>query len=177
MRHICAILLAVCGILRAEQDCTNSIDLGEGIVASIGCDMNCKFLYLPGREVPISIPYATWVREVKLSPNRRELLLVLYVMRHNFGSDYLCCLRCSRSDTTASAVWTPKFILHATSLDLMFDRSTWVEGVISISDDGRADLKIARGAARVPPHRINSSIERWDLTKEQRESVIESEHE
>lgn len=167
--------LALCSSTLADNDRVSSLDLGEGLSAQVGYDTGCKFFYLPGREQPISIPYATWIYDAKVSPDRLALMLVLYVQRHNVGSDYLCCLYCKRSDTSATATWTAKFVLHETSLDLMFDRSTWVEGIESLASDGTATLKVARGEARVPPHAIARSSEHWNVLEQKRTAIGEKE--
>ena len=169
------VLIGLCSLSFAENDRITSLDLGDGLAAQIGYDGGCKFFYLPGRELPISIPYATWIYDAKLSPDRLAVMLVLYVERHNIGSDYLCCLHCKRSDTSATATWTAKFVLHETSLDLMFDRGTWVEGIDALASDGTATLKIARGEARVPPHAIGRSCEVWNVLEEKRTAIVKTE--
>lgn len=165
------VFLGLCSLSFAENDRISSLDLGDGHAAQIGYDGGCKFFYLPGRELPISIPYATWIYDAKVSPDRLAVMLVLYVERHDIGSDYLCCLHCKRSDTSATATWTAKFVLHQTSLDLMFDRGTWVEGIEALASDGTATLKIARDEARVPPNAINSSVEVWNVLEEKRTAI------
>ncbi|SKB02100.1 hypothetical protein SAMN02745166_03542 [Prosthecobacter debontii] len=166
------ILLGLCSLSFAANDRISCLDLGDGLAAQVGYDGGCKFFYLPGRELPISIPYATWIYDARVSPDRLAVMLVLCVERYNIGSDYLCCLYCKRSDTSATATWTAKFVLHATNLDLMFDRWTKVDSIEALASDGTATLRIARGVARVPPYLIARSSEVWNVLEEKRTAQL-----
>lgn len=168
MLHVIFCWAALQFPVQGGDDLVTSVPLGEELSAVIDFEQGCKFLYLPGREIPIAIDRDVWVREAKLSEDRRTLLISLWRDRSDTGADYMCCLYCQRSDTSATATWTAKFVLHATTLDLMFDRTTRLESIESISNDGTASLKIARDSARVPPCEILRPTERWNVVAEKR---------
>lgn len=165
------------GVIFAGGDPVTWVDLGEGLAVRVGYEMNCKFIYLPGRDVPIALPYLAYVMDAKLSPDRKHLLFVIYRGRaDNSGSDYCCCLYCIRSDTSAAATWACQFIMHDTTLDLMFDRETVIASIVLLDDSGKATLEICQSEKRVPPDRILRTKEEWDLNAPKRLKIL-SHHE
>src|SRR4030095_9944156 len=123
MRTILAVALAVVTLAAGNaqegvrvltpQDRVSEIALGDGVRARVAYDNNVKFLYLPGRAIPVHFPFGVLVSQAVVSPNRQLLLLRLMQRRLEAGSDYFACLLCRRSDTTPTAKWTVNYVLFA----------------------------------------------------------------
>ena len=75
-----------------QQDKVTEVSLGDGVQAHLGYDNNVKYLYLPGRAIPIHIPVLVYVSQAVVSPNRQ--LLVLNRRSDRGGGIGLLCLPC-----------------------------------------------------------------------------------
>lgn len=149
-------------------DKVTSVDLGDGLAASIGYEGGCKFFYLPGRENPVEFPYGVYILEAALSPDRKLLVLLLDYTRPDSFGEYFGCLVCRRSDVTAEATWTLGYSMLQANLHLTLNRRAWVQKIPSVTNEGVATLHFAQYEKQVGVTAVLRSLKQWDLTTEKR---------